>query len=300
MSYRIVKGTVSVDGKSPDGDTIAFTIDTHHEWMWPETEDGRFPQFNSKYQANIRFEAIDALELHYSIQSVYPGETVKQPIDLAKQARDRLLDLCGFDRTVLVESNNFRITDPKQQKLPVTLAYNGIDPFGRIIGFVFTQDMGFEVSDKKPTVLLTPEHVSQSINAQLLREGHVYPTFYNALYPDLRKMLSDIAVEARSQSLGLWKHHQVEFQFDRKPGLEELETLVMMPKLFRRLSTHIAQNGAISNFREYLRNTNDMTVDTREVRLSDFSSFVRTKKLSSERYQLWLSHQPETLVFLKG
>jgi len=300
MAYRIVKGTVSVDGKSPDGDTIAFTIDTRNEWMWPETEDGRFPQFNSKYQANIRFEAIDALELHYSIQSVHPGKTLRQPLDLAKQARNRLLDLCGFDRTALIESDDFKITDSKQQKIPVTLAYNGIDSYGRIIGFVFTQDMGFEVSDRNPTVQLTPEHVSQSLNAQLLREGRVYPTFYNALYPQLRAVFSDIVVKARSQSLGIWERHQDEFVFDRKPSLEEIEALVMMPKLFRRLSTHIAQNGAVSGFRDYLRDINDMTVDTREVRLSDFSSFVRTQKLADGKYKLWMSHRPEELVFVKG
>ncbi len=73
-----------------------------------------------------------------------------------------------------------------------------------------------------------------------------------------------------------------------------------MPKLFRRLSEHLAKNGAISNFRNALREAKDLTVDLKEVRLTDFSSFVRTEKLGEDEYRLWLSHKPGELVFLGG
>jgi len=300
MPYRIVKGTVSIDGKSPDGDTIAFKIDNPEEWIWPRTQGGRFPKFNAKYQANIRFEAIDALELHFTIQNVYPQIKVSQPIELAKQARDRLLDIIGFDRTIITESANYRISDPQQQKLPVTLAYNGIDPFGRLIGFVFTEGVEFEVSDKQPTVLLMPDDVVKSVNAKLLGEGLVYPTYYGGLYPTLRNALSKLSTQARSQSLGVWESHKDAFIFERKPNIEEIESIVMLPKLFRRLATHLGRNGAISNFRNFLRQKNDLTVDTRDVRLSNYSSFVRTKKLDDGRYKLWMSHRPEDLIFVGG
>ncbi|MCI5140391.1 MAG: hypothetical protein D3909_01345 [Candidatus Electrothrix sp. ATG1] len=298
MPYRIVKGTVSIDGKSPDGDTLAFHINNHEEWIWPRTKDGRFPKFNSKYQTNIRFEGIDALELHFTIQNVYPEVTVKQPLELAKQARNRLLNLCGFDLNNIIENDEFNINDPDNQQKEVTLAYNGIDQFGRIIGFVFTKEMGFEVSDKKPTIQLYPEHITESVNAQLLKEGLVYPTYYGGLYPTLRETLTSIANEAKQQSIGIWKNNKTEFIFPRKPALSSIEELVMLPKLFRRLATHLAKNGAISNFRNALRDSNDLTVDTRDVRLTDFSSFVRTKKINGNEYKLWLSHNPEELVFV--
>jgi len=300
MPYRIVKGTVSIDGKSPDGDTIAFKIDNPEEWIWPKSQNGRFPRFNAKYQANIRFEAIDALELHFTVQNVYPQIKVSQPIGLAKQARDRLLDILGFDRTIITESANFRISDPQQQKRPITLAYNGIDPFGRLIGFVFTEGVEFDVSDKQPTVLLMPNDVVKSVNAKLLREGLVYPTFYGGLYPTLRSALGRLSTQARTQSLGVWESHKNEFIFERKPNMDEIESVVMLPKLFRRLTTHLGRNGAISNFRNFLRQKNDLTVDAREVRLSNFSSFVRTTKLDSGKYKLWMSHTPEELIFVGG
>ncbi|MCG8054917.1 MAG: hypothetical protein JAY94_04465 [Candidatus Thiodiazotropha endolucinida] len=300
MSYRIVKGTVSIDGKSPDGDTLSFHIDNHDEWIWPKTKNGRFPRFNSKYQTNIRFEAIDALELHFTIQNVYPEIIVKQPLGLAKKARDRLIELCGFDMTNVLEDDEFSLQDPDNQRMPVTLAYNGIDPFGRIIGFVFTDEMGFEVSERIPIIRLSPEEVSQSVNATLLREGLVYPTYYGSLYPELRNKLTDIAQEAKQEPKGLWVENQSEFVFDRKPNLSDLEGLVMLPKLFRRLSTHIAKNGAVSNFRKALYESNDKVVDVRDVRLTNFSSFVRSKKIDSNTYKLWLSHDPEELVFVGG
>lgn len=300
MPYRIVKGTVSIDGKSPDGDTLAFHIDNHNEWVWPKTKDGRFPEFNSKYQANIRFEAIDALELHFKIDNVYPEVIAKQPLDLAKKARNRLLDLCGFNLTNIIEEDDFSLKDPQNQQKSVTLAYNGIDPYGRIIGFVFTDDMGFQVSDKNPTVELLPEHIRKSVNATLLKEGLVYPTYYGGLYPSLRNYLTELTVKARQDQLGVWKDNLTEFVFHRKPALSDIESLVMMPKLFRRLVSHIAKNGAISNFRDALKEQNDLAVDVRDVRLSDFSSFVRTKKINDNECKLWLSHNPEELVFVKG
>lgn len=300
MSYRVVKGTVSIEGKSPDGDTLAFHIDNHDEWIWPRTKNGRFPKFNAKYQTNIRFEAIDALELHFKIQNVYPEVVVKQPIGLAKKARNRLLELCGFDIKNIFESEEFSLSDSDNQQMPVTLAYNGIDPFGRIIGFVFTKDMGFEVSDRRPTIRLSSEDVAQSVNAILLEEGLAYPTYYSGLYPELRNALTNIARKAKQEPLGIWKQNQTEFLFARKPELSQLEELVMMPKLFRRLSTHIAKNGAISNFRYALSKSNDRVVDVRDVRLTNFSSFVRIYKIHNDTYKLWLSHDPEELVFLEG
>ncbi|MCG8613776.1 MAG: thermonuclease family protein [Pseudomonadales bacterium] len=301
MAYRIIKGTVSIDGKEPDGDTLSFKISDQNDWLWPGAQDGRFPRFNAKYQANIRFEAIDALEIHYRIQDVYSQPNVKQPLELAVKARDRLLTLCGFDLSNISETGGFRIVDPDQQEMPVTLAYNGIDPFGRIIGFVFTDDLHFEVNDRNPTVNLYPEHIERSINAKLLREGLVYPTYYGGLYPSLREYLTTLVKDARREQLGIWQYHQSEIVLPLKPTLLDIETIVMMPKLFRRLVTHIAKNGSTKQFRNSLRQSKDMVVDTREVRLSNFSSFVRYGYgVVEDQIRIWMTHQPEELVFVGG
>lgn len=300
MSYRIIKGTVVIDGKSPDGDTVSFSIGNQADWVWPKTQDGRFPRLNERYQTSIRFEAIDALELHYQISNVYPGLNVHQPLTHARRARDRLLELLEFDMNGVIEKEDLSLSDPAKQEKAAILAYNGIDPYGRIIGFVFHEDIGLEVDDKHPTIQLRPEHIDKSLNAILLSEGLVYPAFYGGLYPELRDRLKVIASEAMEQEIGIWGEHSCEFVFSRQPSISDIETKVMMPKLFRRLSEHLAKNGAISNFRNALREANDLTVDLKEVRLTDFSSFVRTEKLGEDEYRLWLSHKPGEMVFLGG
>ena len=95
MPYRVVKGELAITGKSPDGDTIAFFLDEESigDWIYPSRGGGRFPKFNKSFHANIRFEAIDALELHFSPKFVWPVVNSHQPLDLARAARDRMLEL---------------------------------------------------------------------------------------------------------------------------------------------------------------------------------------------------------------
>jgi endonuclease YncB( thermonuclease family) len=298
MPYRILKGTVSVEGKKPDGDTISFSISDNSRWIWPKNKNGRFPEFNNKYEANVRLEAIDALELHYTDILRLPQLTLSQPKELALSARDRFLGLMGFDITYFEESQDHKLSDKANQRKPVNLAYNAIDQFGRIVGFIFPDNV--ELGDK-PEVNLTPDVIRKSINAKLLEEGYVYPTFYGALYPALRQVFADIAAKARHEKRGIWQHHQDVFEFERQPSVHILEELVMMPKLFRRLATHLGRNGAISNFRGFLQESKDLVVDTRDVRLADFSSFIRcTEMEGGAKFQLRLTHLPEELVFANG
>ncbi|HET6420733.1 MAG TPA: thermonuclease family protein [Geobacteraceae bacterium] len=295
MSYRIARGFLVIDNKSPDGDTIAFAMDEEHrgEWVWPYEETGRFPKFNRQFQANIRFEAIDALELHYEIPDVYPVVKTHQPLDLAREARDRMLRICGFDLTRVTENADLTLNDPDKQKKPATIAYREIDPYGRLVAFVFVEDMGFKVDGSHPTVFLEPEQMERSVNVQLLREGLAYPTFYGSLYPELRGPLVEIVRQARENRLGLWKRDIMEFTSSRKPGLPEVEDIVIMPKIFRRLSMHIACNGALSNFKEYLGEVNDLTVDTRQVRLTGFESFIAVDSDGPGQYTMKLLRYPE-------
>jgi len=299
MSYRIAKGLLTIDNKSPDGDTISFFIDEEHrdEWIWPNEQSGRFPKFNKQFQANIRFEAIDALELHYQVTGVYPGVNIHQPLDLARQARDRMLTICGFDLAHVTETANLRLKDPDNQKRPATIAYREIDPYGRLVAFVFAEDMDFGVDDSHPTVFLSPKQMERSVNVQLLKEGLVYPTFYGSLYPELRLPLAKIAKQARGDKVGLWEKDVMTFTSLRKPDLSEVEDIVMLPKIFRRLSVHIARNGALSNFKSFLGETKDLTVDTRLVRLTGLKSFLSIKDDGAGQYTMKLLRNPEELVF---
>ena len=60
MAYRILKGFLSIEGRSPDGDTVAFYLDKadRADWISTRTDSGRFPKFNRNFQTNVRFEGV--------------------------------------------------------------------------------------------------------------------------------------------------------------------------------------------------------------------------------------------------
>src|SRR5215203_1021969 len=93
MSYRLVKGEYAAIGGQPDGDSVRFR---------PDNEDllKNFPQGDAqitergatKGTCQLRFEGVDALELHY------PTPADHQEINAARRARDFLLfDLLNYD-----------------------------------------------------------------------------------------------------------------------------------------------------------------------------------------------------------
>jgi hypothetical protein len=67
--------------------------------------------------------------------------------------------------------------------------------------------------------------------------GLAYPTYYRALFPDLRNEFTTVAKQARDAGLGVWASDATTAGFDVS-GLASLEDdIVIVPKLFRRSST---------------------------------------------------------------
>lgn len=304
MGYRILKGNLAIEGKSPDGDTVAFYLDEGQigDWVWTKKRGGgRFPRFNRKYQANVRFEAIDALELHFQVQNVWPTIKSHQNLELAIEARDKMLSLCGFDTSVLVENDSHRLSDPNNQLIPAVVAYKDIDPFGRLVGFIFHVDDAPPLStEEKPERFLSADVILQSVNAKLLQEGLVFPTFYGGLYPELRNALTQTIKPARDEEKGVWENYRNEILLPRKPSISDVESPILLPKVYRRLVTHIASNGAMSNFASFLYGNGDTVVDTIDIRLSNLSAFVKSEATDASKteYRLYLTRKPEELVFL--
>ena len=305
MPYRVLKGELAVTGKSPDGDTVAFFIDKESigDWVYPKPGGGRFPKFNKSFHANVRFEAIDALELHFTPKFVWPVINSHQPLELARAARNRMLSLCGFDLEQVEIDENEKLTDRADQRIPAVVAYNGIDPFGRLIGFVFHPDDAPPLSnDSKHEQYLEVEQVLKSINATLLAEGYAVPTFYSGLYPPIRNALAQLAIDARNATppLGVWKDYVSEIVLPRKPDICAIEEIVLMPKVYRRLAENIARNGAMSRLSEFLWDKGDDLIDIRDVRATGFGSFLKARKEGPDSdpvYRLTLSRKPEELIF---
>ena len=76
----------------------------------------------------------------------------------------------------------------------------------------------------------------------MLSEGLVYPAFYTSLPIELVQNLANEVKRVRKNKLGLWseKHLNVEKSISIN-GVSDLKTLIIWPKLFRRLVNYYNQ-----------------------------------------------------------
>lgn len=236
MSFHVIRGTFHVTGYSPDGDSIRFKADDDDNW---ELLDGPPAKRNARGHAQLRLEAIDTLETHF--------QNVHQPLTFAKQAMDHLMAQFGVtgvqwnaQGTMVTQANDgtagYIISrEVEKNRRPVAFAFAGVPP----------EADGAEV-------FLDAARVEQSANAEMLRSGLAYPTYYKGLFPDLRAALTAIAASARQGGKGIWPQDKTNAGFT-VTGMQSItEDHVILPKLFRRLAAYLEAGGTVAGFVQYL------------------------------------------------
>ena len=249
MPYRLIEGEVRLFyqgqrhvGSRPDGDSAWFKPDN------PSLLDnlaGRSAELNKGGFAQLRFEGIDALELHF------PGSD-HQLEDPTVDARNFLLNQLGFEEIVYAPSEHIdsSVRDSTPIVVRASILTRTIDPFGRPVAFMFP---GNAPERSGTDIFLNIARMNQSLNAELLRLGHVYPAFYSArnqngervggLPGDLRDHLTQLAVGAVNNNTGLWLQ-------DRSTSgatvtqREDLFELAIWPKLYRRMAKYYRDESA--------------------------------------------------------
>jgi hypothetical protein len=93
MSFFLIKGTFHVKGYSPDGDSVRFRANNSANW---KKLSGPAAELNARGHAQLRMEAVDALETHY--------EGYHQPLKQAKAAGRFLLSSLGINEVVWNEN----------------------------------------------------------------------------------------------------------------------------------------------------------------------------------------------------
>jgi hypothetical protein len=178
MPYRLVEGEVRLYyrstrhvGSRPDGDSAWFKPDnenllTNIGYRNAELNKGGFTQ--------LRFEGIDALELHF------PGSH-HQMVQPARKARDFLLEDLGFDPNELeyAPSDDVRTYIRKSRPISVRahILTRAIDPYGRPVAFLFA---GNAPERSGTDIFLDEARMDTSLNSALLNGGWAYPAFYSA------------------------------------------------------------------------------------------------------------------------
>jgi endonuclease YncB( thermonuclease family) len=256
-------------GPEPDGDTVKFAPDNQNLVCDIPQRSGRPPKINAR-GISVRLEAIDALETHF--------ENTHQELTGGKQARDTLLAKLGFTNIVFSKTNPNKIKSADQNSLPGFVLSNGIDANGRLIGFVYQRDTRGLGRDGA-TVTVDNALIDRSINATLLEDGHVFPAFYGTLPAKLREHLATKSQAARKAKKGIWPRAKGDTTHVAEVSdLASLTTLVIWPKLFRRLVVFLkeTERSGLDGFENWLkqggvkRNDKVFRLDTnKNVRFSD-------------------------------
>src|SRR4051812_16136717 len=178
MPMTLVKGHYRIVGASPDGDSVRFyPLDPA---VWAAA--GIVVRTNSTGGVQLRLDAIDALETHYT--PPHARSPWRQPADLGDGAAAALLKLLGF-RNVVRDERGY-VTSAAPVQTPGYILTRFADKYGRAVATAFPggrRGRGVDGSG----IYLDVDELHRSVNYQLLRAGWVYPTFYSKLYVDLRE-----------------------------------------------------------------------------------------------------------------
>lgn len=235
--YQALRGSFVILGKSPDGDSMRFIADKpdgykpiYRAYKITPARDG---------SVQLRFEGIDAPEVHYGSAAQPMGNAV----------RDKLLERIGF--TGVTFDHNEVVTAATPDRIPGWILTKGVDANGRPIAYVLTGD--HDLPDGQP-VHVDEALLTQTINHELTRRGLVYYTVYTSTPEAHRRVLRAAAAAARAELLGIWdidstNRFRLETQADLEPGAGGQ---LILPKLFRRATDFLKKPDGADNLKDWL------------------------------------------------
>jgi endonuclease YncB( thermonuclease family) len=287
MSQYLIKGQYRILRSQPDGDSVHF---------FPDDLDA-FTKLHLKALVSkaggvqLRLDAIDALETHYTPQG-HGAHTHHQPTELAHAAGDRLLALLGFSD---VERDGETVTSATPDETPGYILTRFADKYGRPVSLAFAGEA--DQADLS-AVYVTIDLLRQSVNHRLLAEGLVYPTFYSQLYPDLRAELTAASQAARTAGGGIWAGDATTGGATVTTEADLDERIVILPKLFRRLTDYLALgNGdpSLDGFVAFLAVRADRLFVISEAHATGLDTIT-----SVTGQTVKLTHPPEDLIFIEA
>lgn len=293
VPLTLIRGSYRVVGASPDGDSVRFTPDNPQAW----TSAGIAARVNATGGAQLRLDAIDALETHYTPRG---GTRWHQNPALAGAAADRLLGLLGF--TDVVRTAKGTVTAATPDSRPGFVLTRFADKYGRPVALAYGDDtaiVGLPGSGQPSgtQVWLDADGLRGSLNYQLLAQGLVYPTFYSRLYVQLRTALSEQAAAARRAALGIWATDATTTGFT-VTSRDQLQELVILPKLFRRAADYLSLQAPddvdLSGFEAFLAARDDRLFTVPDGHATGLDTLVQVTG-----QQVTLTVPPERIVFLE-
>jgi endonuclease YncB( thermonuclease family) len=263
--FLVLKGAFVIIGKSPDGDSLRFKPDNQN--LLFQLKNSSRIKVSADGSVQLRFEAIDAPELHYG--------SLEQP--LGAKSRDVLLREMGFSN-VLLENRMVRSSQPKEIRgLILSQAAEGN---GRPISYVIVGQFA-NVFEDGSRIEVTDSILEKTLNTLMLQNGMAYYTVYSSTPLSQRNYLRGISAKARAAKRGVWAvDKSLGFVLQKQTDIDVNGQLIL-PKFFRRASDYLDAlgkkefKGNIKKWLEWTKNSgksqNDLVrIDGVEKRLSDW------------------------------
>jgi endonuclease YncB( thermonuclease family) len=216
----------SVAAKEPDGDSVRPIADTPEEFQQLHRAHLIRPSRDGSVQ--LRFEGIDAPELHYG--------TDAQP--LGAEARDRLLALLGFEQVKYSNRpSSTTVTAATPASIGGYILSQAADIHGRPISYALRDDAA-ELTNNTWT------HVSnalleQTLNVKMVDAGLAYYLGYTSTPYAHRRFIRERARAAREQGEGVWAQDTSgDFRLIDQTSIAPGGQLIF-PKLFRRCTDYL-------------------------------------------------------------
>jgi len=224
----VLRGRLVIVGKEPDGDSVRFVPDTPDLLRRLAGADRIRPSHDGSVQ--LRFDAIDAPELHYGAAA--------QP--LGAEARDDLLARIGFTRVTYAGDNPTLVTaaDPADGIRGAILSAMA-EANGRPVSWVLAGDDGTLPADG---AVLTADSalLDRTLNAELLADGIAYYTAYTSTLDAQRAQMRELARTAREKGYGVWAQDATAAFDLTGPASIGPGGRLVLPKLFRRCTDYLA------------------------------------------------------------
>jgi hypothetical protein len=129
MPLHIIKGHYRLQNSEPDGDSVHFHPTNPDAFTTLQLA----AHLSGQGATQLRLEAIDALETHYSPR-VRGGFLQHQPLELAHAAAERLLELLGFTD---VQRDGERVTASTPEQTEGYILTRFADKYGRAVSFAY-------------------------------------------------------------------------------------------------------------------------------------------------------------------
>jgi endonuclease YncB( thermonuclease family) len=243
-NYRVIFGEFVIVGKQPDGDSVRFKADNPSLLSKLKNASRLKPASDGTVQ--LRFEGIDAPELHY-------GGTL-QP--LGRESRDRLLEWLGFRN---VRYSNLIVAGSSPQRVRGAILSAMVERNGRPVAYVLGQAEATGLQDGS-SISVDDTRLRLTLNALSLEQGLSYFTVYNSMPEAQIKTFKALAMKARGAKLGVWARDKSnEFTLENAGSINETGQLIL-PKLFRRVTDYLSakrKNKTSASFKRWLIDSRD-------------------------------------------